>query len=74
MVLIPLVTSAVKVPVIAAGGFFNGRGLAAALVLGADGISMGTRFAVTKECIIHESTKQLMLKLHRVGHAIRRYL
>jgi enoyl-[acyl-carrier protein] reductase II len=62
LVLIPMIASAVKVPLLAAGGFYDGRGLAAALVLGADAVSMGTRFALTKESIIHESTKQLMLK------------
>jgi enoyl-[acyl-carrier protein] reductase II len=49
LVLIPLVASMVKIPLIAAGGFHDGRGLAAALALGADGISMGTRFIVTRE-------------------------
>lgn len=62
MVLIPLVASSVKVPLIAAGGFYDGRGLAAALALGADAISMGTRFAMTKESILHEHWKQLILK------------
>ncbi len=62
MVLIPLVASAVKIPFVAAGGFFDGRGLAAALALGADAISMGTRFGVTKECILHENVKQAFIK------------
>ena len=62
LVLIPLVTSMVKVPVIAAGGFYDGRGLAAALALGAEGISMGTRFILTKESHVHERFKQLCLK------------
>ena len=62
MVLIPLVASSVKVPVIAAGGFYDGRGLAAALALGADGITMGTRFTVTKECPLSEHWKQVILK------------
>lgn len=62
MVLIPIVTSRVKVPVIAAGGFYDGRGLAAALALGASGISMGTRFSLTKESIVHDKFKQLCLK------------
>ncbi|MCX6004787.1 MAG: nitronate monooxygenase [Chloroflexi bacterium] len=62
LVLLPLVTSSVKIPVIAAGGFGDGRGLAAALALGAAGISMGTRFSLTKESIVHENFKQLCLK------------
>jgi len=62
LVLIPLVASAVKIPLLAAGGFIDGRGLAAALVLGADAISMGTRFTLTKESIVHQKTKELMLK------------
>jgi len=62
LVLIPLVASMVKVPLIAAGGFYDGRGLAAALVLGADAISMGTRFIVTQESNVHEAFKNLILK------------
>jgi enoyl-[acyl-carrier protein] reductase II len=62
MVLIPMVASSVKIPFIAAGGFYDGRGLAAALTLGADGITMGTRFAMTKECHLHEHWQQLILK------------
>src|SRR5208337_4388049 len=61
-VLIPLVASLVKVPLIAAGGFYDGRGLAAALLLGADGISMGTRFIVTQESNVHDNFKKLILK------------
>jgi len=62
MVLIPLVASQVDIPLIAAGGFYDGRGLAAALVLGADAISMGTRFMLAKESNVHENFKQLCLK------------
>jgi enoyl-[acyl-carrier protein] reductase II len=62
MVLIPMVASAVKVPVIAAGGFYDGRGLAAALALGASGVTMGTRFAVTQECPLSELWKQKILQ------------
>jgi len=53
MVLIPLVASRVKIPIIAAGGFCDGTCLAAALALGADGISMGTRFMLTQEAPVH---------------------
>jgi len=62
MVLIPLVASMVDVPLIAAGGFYDGRGLAAALALGADGISMGSRFMVVRESMVHENFKQLCLQ------------
>ena len=62
LVLIPLVASQVEIPLIAAGGFYDGRGLAAALVLGADATSMGTRFMLTKESNVHENFKQLCLK------------
>jgi enoyl-[acyl-carrier protein] reductase II len=61
LVLIPIAARAVKVPIIAAGGFYDGRGLAAALSLGAEGISMGTRFMLTKECLLHENFKNLCL-------------
>jgi enoyl-[acyl-carrier protein] reductase II len=62
MVLIPLVASMVKVPLIAAGGFYDGRGLAAALALGADGISMGSRFMIVKECLVHDNFKRLCIE------------
>jgi enoyl-[acyl-carrier protein] reductase II len=60
--LIPMVSSQIKVPLIAAGGFYNGKGLAAALVLGADGISMGTRFMLSKESRVHDNFKKLCLQ------------
>jgi enoyl-[acyl-carrier protein] reductase II len=62
MVLLPQVVDAVEVPVIAAGGIADGRGLAAALVLGAEGIQMGTRFVATKECTVHERYKEMIVK------------
>ena len=61
MVLIPIIASQVKVPIIAAGGFFDGRGLAAALALGAEAISMGTRFMLTQESIVPPRFKQFFL-------------
>jgi enoyl-[acyl-carrier protein] reductase II len=61
LVLIPLVTSMVEIPVIAAGGFYDGRGLAAALLLGADAVSMGTRFIVTQESNVHDNFKKLIM-------------
>lgn len=57
-VLLPQVLDAVQVPVIAAGGFADGRGLAAALAYGAQGIAMGTRFLMTRDCPVPEVTKQ----------------
>lgn len=62
LVLIPSIVDAVKIPVIAAGGFADGRGLAAALALGAEGISMGTRLMNTKESPVHESMKKLSVE------------
>jgi nitronate monooxygenase len=61
LVLLPQVANSVKIPVIAAGGFCDGRGLVAALALGAEGISMGTRFALTQESAIPDSIKQFYL-------------
>jgi enoyl-[acyl-carrier protein] reductase II len=62
MVLIPAIASELKIPVIAAGGIADGRGLAAALALGAEGISMGTRFMNTVESPCHENMKQLCIE------------
>jgi NAD(P)H-dependent flavin oxidoreductase YrpB (nitropropane dioxygenase family) len=62
LVLIPLIASEVKIPIIAAGGFCDGRGLAAALALGADGISMGTRFMMTQESPVHLTVKNIGIK------------
>jgi enoyl-[acyl-carrier protein] reductase II len=62
LVLIPSITRQSKLPIIAAGGFCDGRGLAAALVLGAEGISMGTRFMLTQECDMHQKAKEISLK------------
>ncbi len=59
LVLIPTMVDAVEIPVIAAGGFADGRGLVAALALGAEGIAMGTRFATTQESPLHERFKEL---------------
>jgi enoyl-[acyl-carrier protein] reductase II len=58
LVLVPCIVDAVKAPVIAAGGFADGRGLAAALALGAEGIAMGTRFMNTAESPVHETFKR----------------
>ena len=80
MPLIPQVVDAVDIPVIAAGGFADGRGLAAALALGAVGIQMGTRFICTTECIVHPNYKQKIVQAgdratittgHSLGHPVR---
>jgi enoyl-[acyl-carrier protein] reductase II len=62
LVLVPQVSEAVKVPCIGAGGYADGKGLAAALALGAEGISMGTRLACTKEAEVADAIKQAWIK------------
>ncbi len=62
MVLVPQVVDSVRIPVIAAGGIGDGRGLAAALALGAQGVQMGTRFVCSEECIAHTAYKEKILK------------
>lgn len=62
MALVPQVTDAVQIPVIAAGGIGDGRGIAAAFMLGADAVQMGTRFLVAKECVVHQNYKDRVLK------------
>lgn len=61
MALIPQVVDRVQLPVVAAGGIADGRGLAAALVLGAQGVQMGTRFVCSQECIAHPAYKQAIV-------------
>ncbi|MAZ90087.1 MAG: nitronate monooxygenase [Cellvibrionaceae bacterium] len=61
LVLIPAAVSALKIPVIASGGIGNGRGMAAALALGAQGVNMGTRFCATQEAPIHANIKQALV-------------
>lgn len=58
MTLVPQVVDAVNIPVIAAGGIADGRGFAAAMMLGAQAVQMGTRFVVAKESVVHENYKQ----------------
>ena len=62
LVLIPAAADQVQIPMIASGGFGDGRGLAAAICLGADGINMGTRFCATVEAPIHPRVKQLLVE------------
>ena len=64
MVLVPQVVDGVRIPVVAAGGIGDGRGLAAALALGAQGIQMGTRFVCSTECVAHPRYKQKLLEAH----------
>lgn len=69
-VLIPMCADSLKVPVIAAGGISDGRGLAAALALGAEGVLMGTRFMASKECPMHPKIKQWLLDAHETDTII----
>lgn len=62
MALVPQVVDAVDVPVIAAGGIADGRGIAAAFMLGASGVQMGTRFVATQDAVVHDNYKNLILK------------
>lgn len=80
MTLVPQVCDAVKIPVLAAGGIADGRGIAAALMLGACGVQCGTRFLVAKECTVHQNYKNKILKAKdidtiatgkRLGHPVR---
>ena len=80
MTLVPQVVDAVNIPVIAAGGIADARGFAAALMLGASGVQMGTRFVAAKESIVHKNYKEKLIKAkdidsevtgHSTGHPIR---
>jgi len=62
LILVPLVRDAVGLPLIASGGFADGRGLVAALALGADGMNMGTRFVATREAPVHANLKQALIR------------
>ena len=80
MPLVPQVVDAVDIPVIAAGGICDGRGAAAAFMLGAEGVQVGTRFLVAEECMVHSTYKEKILNAtdistivtgKRVGHPVR---
>ena len=62
MCLVPQVVDAVEIPVIAAGGIADGRGIAASFMLGAEGVQLGTRFLAAEECQIHPTYKKLVIK------------
>lgn len=70
MALVPQIADAVSIPVIAAGGIADGRGMAAAFMLGAEGIQMGTRFVAAKESIVHENYKQKIIRAKDIDSTI----
>ena len=70
MALVPQVADAVSIPVIAAGGIGDGRGMAAAMMLGAQGVQMGTRFLAAEECVIHENYKEKILRASDIDTAV----
>jgi enoyl-[acyl-carrier protein] reductase II len=70
MTLVPQVVDAVSIPVIAAGGIADGRGIAAAFMLGAEAVQMGTRFLVAKECTVHQNYKYRVLKAKDIDSAV----
>ena len=80
MAMVPQVVAGVNIPVIAAGGIYNGRGLVAALSLGAVGVQMGTRFMCATECTVHERVKEAIIRAkdrdttvtgYTLGHPVR---
>jgi len=80
MAMVPQVVEVVDIPVIAAGGIFDGRGLVAALSLGAVGVQMGTRFMCASECMVHPRVKEAIIRAkdrdttitgHTLGHPVR---
>ena len=70
MTLVPQVVDAVSIPVIAAGGIGDGRGIAAAFMLGAEAVQIGTRFVVSDESIVHENYKQRIIKAKDIDSAV----
>ena len=70
MTLVPQVVDAVEIPVIAAGGVGDGRGIAAAFMLGAEAVQIGTRFVVSKEAVVHENYKQRIIKAKDIDSAV----
>ena len=70
MVLVPQVVDAVSIPVIAAGGIADGRGIAAAFMLGAKGVQMGTHFVVTEESQVHDNYKERIIKARDIDSRV----
>ena len=70
MALVPQVVDAVDIPVVAAGGIADGRGMAAAFMLGASGVQLGTRFIVAKECCAHEAYKQCIIESSDISSTV----
>ena len=70
MALVPQVIDAVEIPVIAAGGIADGRGIAASFMLGAEAVQMGTRFLVADECTVHENYKAKVLKAKDIDSVV----
>ena len=70
MALVPQVVDAVQIPVIAAGGIADGRGIAAAFMLGAKGVQMGTHFVVTEESQVHDNYKERIIKARDIDSRV----
>ena len=70
MALVPQVVDALNIPVLAAGGIADGRGMAAGFMLGAEGVQIGTRFLVADECTVHENYKAKILKANDIATVI----
>ena len=70
MCLVPQIVDAVEIPVIAAGGIADGRGIAATIMLGAEAVQVGTRFLVADECIVHDNYKDLVIKAKDTDSAV----
>lgn len=70
MALVPSIVDAVSIPVIAAGGVGDGRGFAAAMMLGAEGVQIGTRFVVSRESIVHQNYKDRIIKAKDIDSAV----
>ena len=70
MVLVPQIADAVQIPVIAAGGIADGRGMAAAFMLGAEGVQIGTRFVASREAKVHENYKNCILKARDIDSRV----
>lgn len=70
MTLVPQIVDAVSIPVIAAGGIGDGRGIAAVFMLGAEAVQIGTRFVVAKESIVHENYKQRIIKAKDIDSTV----